>query len=321
MTLPTQASADRIGNTPVLAFDFGGSKTAIALFAPNGEIEQYERLPVDEQTADDVLAAAGAKGRQLLHGLDRIQRERVRVAAVCPGVVLDDRVLLAPNVAGWDRVALSKQMSNELEGRLVTVGNDVKAAALAEYNEGNLTGCDSGLYVNLGTGVAVATVIDGKVIRGRCGLAGEVGYNFRMGVGEPMTAQPAEPATLESICGARAIVKEAQRRGCDLADVSVLLDMMDTSPTARSVVERAFGELVRQLVSMIHLVDPHRIVIGGGVIASGHIVLPLITQLLRESTTSIREVVAEWDDGFLMVSAFGTRASLHGARWLALQDR
>ena len=67
------------------------------------------------------------------------------------GIPHDDRVDLAPNVPGWERLAFGTRLRLAFPGAQVRVATDVKAAARAELDNGALTGCDVGLYVNLGT--------------------------------------------------------------------------------------------------------------------------------------------------------------------------
>ena len=126
----------------VLGIDFGGTKIALATAAVGGEILETTRLQT--QAAD---GAAQALERSLAAGralIDATAGRCVAVGAVSPGIVQTDRVLLAPNVPGWDALALPDALRDGLQIDSVAVGNDVKAAALAEARWGSLRGADPG---------------------------------------------------------------------------------------------------------------------------------------------------------------------------------
>lgn len=85
---------------------------------------------------------------------------------VSPGIILPDRVLLAPNVPSWEQLALRDAVRDGLGIAQVAVGIDVKAAAAAEVSWGSLQGVDPAVFLSLGTGVAAALVIGGQVLTG-----------------------------------------------------------------------------------------------------------------------------------------------------------
>ncbi len=336
------ASASCSSSAYVLAFDFGGSKTAVALFRPDGTIVGEQCLPnsVDgsHRNASSILDAASTVGGSLLEQLDPHIRKSTLVGAVSPGVILHDRILLAPNVAGWETVSLATEMRMRLGGLTVRVANDVKAAAAAEARWGNLAKCNPGLYVNLGTGVAVATIVNGAVVQGAHGWAGEVGYNTAFdshpetiaiaksdtaGTGTPNASPEGDGSfpTLESQVGAGALRRLANKHGLGDLDPAALIASMRTSPVADQLVKSAMNLLARHLAPMVHLLDPQRIVLGGGLAGSSTELLPILQHALH------RCLGAEISSGFassdgvtveLVASAFGRSASLHGARLVAL---
>ena len=84
-----------------------------------------------------------------------------------------------PTFPGWGELPFGQLVRDAFPGIPVRLGTDVKAAAAAELRWGALTGCDPGLYLNLGTGLATAIVAGGTVISGAHGASGEIGYNLR----------------------------------------------------------------------------------------------------------------------------------------------
>ena len=173
--------ADLLSSPPgcVLAVDFGGTKVDVAVAGPDGRVLATERLATDAargagQVVDRALDAAHA----LL-----ADRPLLAAAAASPGIVLDDRILLAPNVPGWTELALAERLRDGLGIQAVVTATDVKAATLAELRWGALQGADPGVFLNLGTGLAAGIAIGGQVLAGAHGAAGEIGYALRGAAG------------------------------------------------------------------------------------------------------------------------------------------
>src|SRR5436190_1557472 len=149
----------------VLGIDFGGTKIAVGSAALDGELIESERIETRaEQGAEQAVERALELGHELT-GRTRAggHGDCVASAAVSPGIVHDDRVLLAPNVPGWDRLHLPELLAHALGAETVAVANDVNAAALAERRWGALRDVESGFFVSLGTGVKVGLVVAGHV--------------------------------------------------------------------------------------------------------------------------------------------------------------
>jgi glucokinase len=278
-----------------LAIDFGGSKVAVALFEASGHISAYERFEIDASAeADAVVRRAVEVGRRILG-----ERPNVDIGAVCPGVLRSDRILLAPNVSGWGELALQHRLQSLFERDHVRVDNDVKAAAHAESLGGALVGCSPGVYVNLGTGIASAIVVDGVVIRGVSGAAGEVGYNESSQSG----------VSLEEVVGAQAIVRKVRVLDSRVSDVSSVLSLTGNNTKISAHIEWVVSEVTRLLQQITHLLDPARIVIGGGLSTLSDYFIPRIQQKLVGLVGPPPE---------LIVASFGSESSLHGARLIGV---
>ncbi|NEB79367.1 ROK family protein [Streptomyces sp. SID14478] len=230
----------------VLALDFGGTKTALTVADLHGA-RLHDRTV---ETAADQGARAGLEravdtARILLAG-----RDPVAVGVSTIGIPGDDGVALAPNIPGWEGLALGRELAQAFPQSRLRLATDVKAAARHEYEAGALRGCDPGLYVNLGTGLAVALVVGGTVLAGRHGASGEIGYNLRF----PQDVGRADRVPLEDVVSGKALSRAARSGGGSgqLADhIGEFLD-----------------ELAFHLVNLTIAVDPERIVVGGGMVRS-----------------------------------------------------
>jgi glucokinase len=291
----------------VVAIDFGGTKIAVATANMTGSILKQARL--------DTIASQGAQ--QILerttvtvHSL--IERTMVDVGGQCvavgvatPGIVHDHGVLLSPNIPGWEQVSLRETMRADLHIATVVAANDVKAAAMAEVLWGALKGADPAVYLSLGTGIAAAIVIGGRIVTGAHGASGEIGYNLRSVLDTSGAAQGRAP--LEEAIGGRFI---GERGSILLGESLSAADVFDHSDIrARFLVDETLTELATHVANLAILIDPERIAVGGGLMSSGDIILPALAFRLGYAVPFPPEVVP---------ARFLNDASLHGAIALAL---
>ena len=164
----------------VIGVDFGGTKVAVASATLRGEIVKQVRFDTDAaRGAEQAVCRAGEACRAMMAEMEAEGGGTCFAAGVvCPGIVQRDRIALAPNVPGWEDLALQDVMQEQLGVAAVAVGNDVNAAGLAELRWGALAGADPAVFLSLGTGVAAAVLAGGRVLAGAHGAAGELGYSL-----------------------------------------------------------------------------------------------------------------------------------------------
>jgi glucokinase len=179
-------------------------------------------------------------------------------------------------------------------GASIRLATDVKAAARVEAESGALVGCDPAIYLNLGTGLAVAIIANGAVLDGRNGASGEIGYNLRA-LGDVGVA-PDGRIPLEDVVSGKALMAELARSSSDGPGVNHAFDDhafdghgldghgLDGSgsggvsgdllaraaddPRLGRVLDRFIAELSFHLVNLAIAVDPARIAVGGGMVRS-----------------------------------------------------
>ncbi|BCB76632.1 ROK family glucokinase [Phytohabitans flavus] len=267
----------------LVAVDIGGTKTALAVAAPDpGGPEPYlarHRFPTPP-TAGGVLDALLPAAHRLVAG-----RPVSGIGVSFGGHVSLDTppALRSLHVPGWEQVPLATEMERAL-GAPVLVANDAEAAARGEHacippgqREIDLA------YLTISTGVGGALLLRGRPHRGRNGLAGEVGHIRLRDTG---ACSCGGQGHLEAFASGPAIARaaaEAVRR--DPTDPTALRARLDRDgaltardvdaaarggdPLAAAVLAEA-GELVGQASAMIGLLlDPDVILVGGGVSQSG----------------------------------------------------
>jgi glucokinase len=293
----------------VLALDFGGTKIDVATAALDGEILATERLETD--------APAGA-AQAVERALDRARALRAATAATTggrcvaagaasPGIVREDRVLLAPNVPGWTDLALAERLREGLELEDVVCETDAKAATLAEVRWGALQDADPGVFLSLGTGLAAGLVIGGRVLHGANGAAGEIGYALR-GVHDDAGAADGRAPLEEQVSG-RALGERGSRLlGTSLSAAGVLA-RAETDLEARMLVDEVLAELAVHVANLAIVLDPARIAVGGGLMNAADWVLAALRRRVRRAVPFPPEVVA---------ARFVDDAALRGAVGLAL---
>jgi glucokinase len=268
----------------VVAIDFGGTKVAVGTAAMDGTLIRSERISTEAaRGAEQAVERAVLLARDLRDAAAEAGGRCVAAAAVSPGIVLEDAVLLAPNVPGWGELTLPALLRDGLGMGTVAVGNDVNAAALAEARWGALRGADPALFVSLGTGIAAGIVIGGRILEGAHGAAGEIGYSLRRSADGVSFADGHAP--LEEFAGGRAIGERAGR------------------------VEDTLAELTMQLANVAIALDPQRVAVGGGLMAHGDVIIPALRERMQAAVPFAPDVV--WAD-------FPDDGALRGAVALAL---
>ncbi|MGP3927747.1 ROK family protein [Streptomyces sp. 8N616] len=261
----------------VIALDVGGTGMKAALVAADGALlYEARRATGRERGAEAVVESIldfAAELRQL--GRERFGEPAVAAGVAVPGIVdeTDGIAVYAANL-GWRDVPLRARLAERLgadgNGRCpVALGHDVRTGGLAEGRIGAGRGADRFLFLPLGTGIAGAIGIDGRIEAGAHGCAGEIGH---------IVVRPGGPACLcgqagclETLASASAVSRAwAEASGdpdVDAADCAKAVESGD--PRARAVWQEAINALADGLVTGLTLLDPRTLIIGGGLAEAG----------------------------------------------------
>jgi glucokinase len=251
-------TGDRAPRRCLLGLDLGGTKLAAALATTEGEILAVRQVPtLAPRGAEQALARALDAGRTLA---DASNATVAAVGVSTMGITHEDHVELAPNVPGWHTLALPALVRAAFSPAPVQIGNDVKAAALAELTWGELAGVDGGIYLNVGTGLAAALTLGGRVLTGAHEAAGEIGYWLRSRTDGPGAAAGRAPLE-EHVAGAGTTARAERELGVD-GGVAVVATRDDAAATA--FLEDLYDEIGLHLANLAIAFDPERVVVGGG---------------------------------------------------------
>jgi predicted NBD/HSP70 family sugar kinase len=282
----------------VLSADIGSIKLRVAAADLRGEIVAQRTIETPRVPSNPELAALFADVASALDGPVRAIGLGV-AAAVHP----DGSLLIAPTLPEWQRVDFGALLAPF--GAPVLIDNESNLAGLGEYHKGEHDGIRDLLFVAVGAGIGSALILDGKLFTGATGRAGEIG---------DMRTSLHEGLELERDAGAAAIVERYRAAGGTSADpdAKLVFELAAAGDAAAAqAVEEAIDKLALALVNTCSLLDPARIVIGGGLAAAGESLLGPIRELMRLHLREPPEVVP---------STLGDDATLHGGIEWALES-
>ncbi|MFY9263289.1 MAG: ROK family glucokinase [Actinomycetaceae bacterium] len=155
----------------MIGIDIGGTKIAVGVVDENGTILASRRHPTPSNNRDDIIDACAALVKELS---DEIPVAGIGVGAA--GFVDDTRsnIIFAPNLA-WTNEPLRDKLE-QATGLPTVIENDANAAAWAEFRFGAARGASNVIVVTVGTGIGGGIIIDGQLLRGSAGFAGEIGH-------------------------------------------------------------------------------------------------------------------------------------------------
>jgi glucokinase len=284
-----------------LGIDVGGTSIKCSVIDPSGESREPLRIATpgdDPSGAKTAEAVVGLIDRAL--GIEESAAEEVvAVGLAVPGIVDEDAgvVVRAVNL-GWQDVGFRDLVAGRI--RLpVAFGQDVRTGALAEARLGAARGAPVAVFVPIGTGMSIATIVDGRpLVAG--GWAGEIG---QLPIGLPGDA---DRPSLESIASASAI---AARTGTDSA-LDAAERVRRGEPLALRVWTEAVGALADALAWTVGVTGAEVIVVGGGLGSAGSLLLEPLEAALAERLGTLRRPI-------LAGSAFGDLSAVVGAGLLA----
>ena len=270
-------AADR----PVLAVDLGGTQIRAALITPDRAVHCRHAEPTREEDGVEAVVA------RIIEVVAQVRAEAERaglplpagIGIASPGPLDPHRglVLGPPNLRGWHDVPIVANLSDAL--RLpALLERDTNVAVMAEWRYGAAQGARDAVYVTVSTGIGGGIISNGRPLTGRDGLAGEIGHLVVEldgpacgcgGIGHVeaiASGTGIERAARELLerGGAPVLVRLAE--GSDAVDTALVSRAADEGDAdAEALLERAWVAVGALCGSLVNLLDPEIIVIGGGI--------------------------------------------------------
>ncbi len=239
--------------------DVGGTSVKIGLFQGETLLEKWS---VTTDTSDG--------GKNIVRDIVKsLPGPAAGAAMAVPGAVLPDGTVNRCVNLGWG-VCRPTDEFTALSGIPCRVLNDANAAALAEQRLGGGKGRRSIVMVTLGTGVGAGVVLDGRLLVGARGTAGELGHMCMDPLDSAAACTCGHVGCLETYASATGIVRLAAQAGVTGLDCKQILDGAAAGDAAlEAVADRACDLLGRGIASCCALLDPEAVVLGGGVAQAG----------------------------------------------------
>ena len=311
-----------------IGIDVGGTNVKIALVDDNGKIIYSNSVPTYakmgyEYTVNNIKQAI----KDLMKETNATPSDIEGIGFDFPGQVdcKTGVVKLAPNIPGWVNVPIAQMIEDEFHIP-TRIDNDVRCAALGELKFGAGRGCENFICITVGTGIGSGIVINGKVVRGATNAAGELGHIKLQMNGGPICGC-GDTGCLEAFASGPAIVAMAQEyikggkstkfremaavEGGEITPYMVAKAAEEGDPVAKRIFEIVGEYIGIGLTSVINLLNPERVIIGGGVAESGELLLGPIRKTIKE-----RAMVVAGNAVEIVPAQLGNSAGVIGASML-----
>lgn len=261
--------------------DVGGTTVKIGLFSGDGKLEEKYEIATDKSDQGaHIIEHIAAK-------LDEIIAEKSYGILDCMGVGIglpgpvDQGMILGCVNLGWGIFSIVEEFSKAFHNVPVYAGNDANTAALGEYVAGAGKGMKNMMMITLGTGVGGGIIIDGRILEGANGGAGEIGH-IPVNPQEQDICGCGKKGCLEQYASATGIVRVAEKLRKENGNTALpagctAKQVFDCAKEGDELAMQAVEELGRYLglalASCTCVLNPEGIVIGGGVSRAGKILL------------------------------------------------
>jgi glucokinase len=290
----------------VIGIDLGGSAIKLGRFDWQGNCVQSLTVPTPQPAYPEAVLAAMVAAIEQIDPDDKTVA--IGVGTPGPADAAGRIARVAINLAGWRDIPLADWLEAKT-GKPTVLANDANCAGMGEYWLGAGRRFQHLILLTLGTGVGGAVILDGNLFTGHEGSAGELGL---------ITLNPEGPecnsgnnGSLEQYTSVRAI---RRRTGLEPDELGAKARAGD--PDALAFWQAYGRDLGAGLASLVYVLTPQAIIIGGGVSASAEFFFPAIWQELE------RRVLPSSRSGLQLLKAeLGNQAGIVGAAKLAWQKR
>jgi fructokinase len=293
-----------------IGIDLGGSKTEIIALDRQGRELHRKRIATPAHSYDAVIACI----RDLVLEAEQTLTAVARVGMGTPGALSPATGLLRnSNTLCLNGRPLDRDLSSAL-GREVRIANDANCFALSEAHDGAGAGAEIVFGVILGTGTGGGVVIAGKALRGRNAIAGEWGHNPLPWPNAAETPGPScycgKHGCIETFLSGPGLARDyalASGRTASAERIAAAAALGEAD--ARAALDRYLDRLARSLATVINVLDPDVIVLGGGV--------SRIEALERELPQRlVQYVFCDRIDTRVVRALHGDSSGVRGAAWL-----
>ena len=286
-----------------IGVDVGGTNVKIALVDFDGKIIYSNTVP----TRAEMGYEAGVNNikqaiKELMQETSADAKTIEAIGFGLPGQIdyKEGLVKNLPNIPGWVNIPLAKIMEEEFSIP-TRLDNDVRCAALGELNFGAGKGCENLICITVGTGIGSGIVLNGKLVRGASNAAGEIGHIKMQMTGGPLCGC-GDYGCFEAYASGPAIVTMAKEyisggksaKYKEMAPDGIITPYLVAQAALQGdavsiQIFKQMGKIIGTgLASVVNLLNPQKIIIGGGVADAGDILLEPIRQTILDRAMPIQ---------------------------------
>lgn len=316
----------------LIGIDLGGTTIKFAILTEEGEVQnkwaiQTNILDDGTHIVDDIIESIN-------HHIDLYQLDKDEIIGIgmgSPGGVdIENGTVTGAYNLNWDGTVLLKEPIERETGLKFAIDNDANVAALGERWRGAGGNEDNVVLVTLGTGVGGGIIMEGQLLHGTAGGAGEIGHITIDTSDEAFDCTCGKKGCLETVASATGVVRLAHLLSEQYAGQSHLKEKIDNGDDvtakdvydaakegdkfAMMVTDRVHRDLGLAVANIGNMLNPSTIVIGGGVSAAGNYLLEGVRQYFEQNTFPlVRETTK------IKLAELGNDAGIIGAASLALK--
>ncbi len=308
----------------IVGFDIGGTDIKSCITNNSGRILYENKIPVAKHSDSNSVLEQLLIGQNFL--LEKVKtniNEIIGIGIGVPGAVSPrtGRVDRFIHISGFEDFPFASEYK-KLSGCDVIVDNDANMAALGEFNFGKGKQFTSFIFITIGTGIGSGIIIDGHLVRGNTGSTGEVGCMKLYDSGKYCACGQFD--CWHSYCSSSALVREAKVR-LSLNKKNLLWSMCSEdfkNLTAKHIFDAARSgdafanqlvhyevkHLAKGLSSIVNMLDPEAVIIGGGMSEAGDILFGPLKEEMKYHTRPI-----SYNSVKIIKSELGNKAGMLGA--------
>jgi len=310
----------------VIGLDLGGTNSVFGIVDARGEIKATTAIKTQQHATAEAFVNASVEALQpIIEQVGGIETIKAMGIGAPNGNYYQGTIETAPNIA-WAHdcvVPLAQMFSDRLSGIPVAVTNDANAAAIGEMVYGVARGMKNFIVITLGTGVGSGIVVNGQLVYGSDGFAGELGHVTMVRGSEGRACGRGRTGCLEAYCSATGVARTAREMLAKTTRPSLLRDLdpeaitsLDVSiaagkgdELAKDIYEFTGHMLGEACADFATFCSPEAFIFFGGMVKAGDLIMEPIKRAYNEHVMSIFRGKAS----FLVSGLDGASAAVLGA--------
>ncbi len=304
-----------------IACDMGGTRIKLGLVR-NGKVIDTVVIPAYSGKGLEPRLPAIAEAVNELCGKNQVKTaDCIGIAIASPGVISKDNTRIASmNEKYYDAPSLDLVAWAEKEfGIPLYIENDARMATIGEWKYGAGIDCDNLVMMTLGTGLGTSAVVNGQLLRGFHGIGGLLGGHFTINYnGRKCTCGnigcseiEASTVSINELAHEHSQYNESKLKNETSIEYEAVFKFAAEGDTCASyLLEHSLKVWSITALNLVHAYDPEFVIMGGGIMASGDIIIPVVQKYIEDHAWN------PWEKPKVVKAVHGNNAALLACEWL-----